>query len=157
MDEIINQKKRYRLRNKGKTTLLGRRHDAVLMSQNEGNLQRHSTYLTRQQKMFYFVISAQKTKSLVILQELIRSKLGAEDRKIMDLIRDENHRVQINKYGKRSRKYMKSREANKTSACLKNTVGGGGINTQKIGVKRRINKSVIRPLMTYTAEHDLSV
>ncbi|XP_055390221.1 uncharacterized protein LOC129619146 [Condylostylus longicornis] len=154
MDQIIAEVKNaghgFRT-NKGEIKILCYADDAVLISENEDELQRllHRFYLSA--KKYNMVISTEKTKSLVVSKDPIRCKLAINDIIIEQVMsfrylgveissnqnREADNRAQVNK-------------AARVSGCLKDIIWKNKYMNPTSKVK--IYKTCVRPIMTYAAE-----
>lgn len=152
MNRIItdtkNASRGFRTHN-GETTILCYADDAVLISENEDELQRllHQFYLTATR--YNMMISMPKTKFLVIAKEPIRCKLAVKDEIIEQVMSFKYLGVEISSSQDRKKEVQDQiNKAARISGCLKEIIWRNKYREAKI----RICKTYVRPIMTYAAE-----
>lgn len=153
MDEIIKQVrhlKGYKMGNRN-ITILCYADDAVLVAENEDDLQRLLYRFNCVAKSLNMVISASKTKSLTTSKIPIRCKLVVDDKIIQQEMKFKYLGIELSGYGDIELEVrQQTNKALKVAGCLNDTIWKNKyLHTE---TKARIYKSVIRPIMTYTAE-----
>lgn len=153
LDEIIKQvktKRGYRMGNR-EIQILCYADDTVLIAEDEDDLQRLLHQFNITAKKFNMKISAEKTKSVVISKEPIRCKLEIDGQMIEQVMSVKYLGIKLT-YNNDIEEEVREQtmKANRIAGCLNDTIWRNKhIRTE---TKSRIYKSVVRPVMTYTAE-----
>lgn len=154
MDRIIEEAKGaghgYRT-DKGAISIVCYADDALLISENEDDLQRltHQFYLTSSR--YNMEISIQKTKSLVVAKNPVRCKLIVNDQAIEQVMTFTYLGVEISSSQDRKTEVLQqSKKAARMAGCLRDLVWNN--KYMKREGKVRIYKTCIRPILTYAAE-----
>jgi len=125
--------------------------DAVLISDNEDDLQRQLFNLINTADKYNMVISAEKTKCLTISREPVRCKLIAYNKPIEQVSTFKYLGVTINSYPDlRHEVQDQVHKASVISGCLRSSIWKN--KYMNIESKTRIYKTCIRPILTYAAE-----
>lgn len=153
MDEIIKQVRRlrgYRMGNRN-ITILCYADDAVLVAENEDDLQRLLYCFNRVAKTLNMVISTSKTKSLTTSKIPVRCKLVVDDQIIQQEMKFKYLGIELSGFGDvESEVRQQTNKALRVAGCLNDTIWKNKyLQTE---TKSRIYKATIRPIMTYTAE-----
>lgn len=136
-------------------TILCYADDAVLIADTEDNLQRLLYQFTKTAERYNMRIATEKTKSIVISKEPIRCKLETCGKIIEQVMRFVYLGAEIsserNTYGEATQRTMK---AARVSGFLRDVTWKNKYLTTES--KSRIYKTMVRPIMTYTAETHVS-
>lgn len=125
--------------------------DAVLVAENEDDLQRLLYRFNCVAKSFNMVISASKTKSMTTSKIPTRCKLVVDDKIIQQVMKFNYLGIELSGYGDIELEVrQQTNKALRVAGCLNDTIWKNKYLNS--GTKARIYKSVIRPIMTYTAE-----
>ncbi|KAK9887098.1 hypothetical protein WA026_020042 [Henosepilachna vigintioctopunctata] len=153
MDEIIKKvrgMRGYKMGDK-EISILCYADDAVLIAENEDDLQRllHQFNLTA--KSFNMIISASKTKCMTTSKTPLRCKLEVDGKSIQQEMKFKYLGIEISSYGDVEAEVREqATKAARIAGCLNDTIW----RNKHIGIeaKARIYKATVRPIMTYTAE-----
>ncbi|XP_015181515.1 PREDICTED: uncharacterized protein LOC107069067 [Polistes dominula] len=153
MDKIIGKVRElrgYKMGNK-EVTILCYADDAVLIAENEDDLQRLLHQFTRTANTVNMKISAEKTKCMTTVKIPIRCKLEIEGKVIQQVMRFRYLGIEISGYGDIEEEVREqTTKAARVAGCLSDTIWRN--KNIKIETKARIYKITIRPIMTYCAE-----
>ena len=125
--------------------------DAVLVAEDEDDLQRllHRFNLTAQK--FNMKISAEKTKSLTISKAPLRCKLALENKVIEQVVTFRYLGVEITSHSNLYNEVLnQTTKAAAVSGCLKDVIWKN--KHMSVDCKVRIYKACVRPIMTYAVE-----
>ena len=153
MDEIIKKVSKLRGYKMGekKINILCYADDAVLVAENEDDLQRLLHQFNLVAKSFNMVISASKSKCMTTSKTPLRCKLEVNGSIIQQEMRFKYLGIELSGYGDVEAEVREqTTRATKIAGCLNATIW----RNKNIGIeaKSRIYKTAIRPIMTYTAE-----
>lgn len=153
MDEIIHEVKKqegYRM-GAHKITIICYADDAILIADNEDDLQRQLQAFNIAAKKYNMKISAEKTKCMVASREPRRCKLEMEGKIIEQVMAFNYLGVEIT--SNRNLKEEVTRQANKAirvSGCLREVIWRNKFMTTES--KMRVYKTAVRPILTYAVE-----
>ncbi|XP_055389323.1 uncharacterized protein LOC129618543 [Condylostylus longicornis] len=150
ISEVKNAGRGYRT-SKGEIKIICYADDAVLISENEDELQKllHQFYITSSK--LNMEISVAKTKSLVIAKEPLRCKLAVNDKIIEQVMSFKYLGVEVSACQNRNKENMQQlNKAARVSGCLSDIIWKNKHMGQVAKIK--IYKSCVRPIMTYAAE-----
>lgn len=125
--------------------------DAVLLANNEDDLQRLLHLFNVTAKKYNMTISTEKTKCLVTSKNPVRCKLEVDGNIIEQVMTFRYLGVNVSGYGDIENEVRQQvNKANRVAGCLNDTIW----RNKHIGVetKTRIYKATIRPIMTYAGE-----
>lgn len=153
MDEIIGGVRNlngYKMGNHN-ITILCYADDAVLIAENEDDLQRLLHKFNSIAKTFNMAISVPKTKCMTTAKTPLRCKLAVDKEILQQEMKFKYLGIEVSGFDDVEAEVREqTMKAARMAECLNDTIWKNKyIGTE---VKSRIYKSVIRPLMTYTAE-----
>lgn len=153
MDEIIKKVRRlkgYKMGNEN-ISILCYADDAVLIAENEDDLQRLLYLFNSIAKSLNMVISVTKTKCLTTSKYPLRCKLVVDDQIIQQEMTFKYLGIELCGFGDvESEVRQQVNKALRTAGCLNDTIWNN--KHLRTETKARIYKAAIRPIMTYTAE-----
>jgi len=154
MDRIIKEVKatgKGFTTDKGEIKIICYADDAVLISENEDELQRMLYRLHLMAKRFNMRISIAKTKSLVVAKEPIRCKLAIDNEIVEQVMSFRYLGAEITADQNRIHEVKEQvNKASRIAGYLRNFVWKNNYMNRE--TKIRIYKTCIRPIMTYAAE-----
>lgn len=153
MDEIIRNVRLLKGYSMGdqEITILCYADDAVLVAENEDDLQRLLHRFNCTAKSLNMTISTQKTKCMTTSKVPLRCKLEVEGRVIQQEMKFRYLGIEISGYGDVEAEVRElTTKATRIAGCLNDTIWRN--KNIKVETKSRIYKAMVRPTMTYTAE-----
>lgn len=154
MDEIVNEVKQagrgYRMGDRG-VKIICYADDAVIVSEDEDDLQRLLYKFQQTAQLFNMQISVEKTKSLAISKEPKRCKLAIYDRSVEQVMSFKYLGASITS-ARNLKEEVKAQttKASVISGCLRDIIWRNKYMSNKSKV--RIYKTCVRPIMTYAIE-----
>lgn len=153
MDEIIGSlenQRGYRMGDR-QLKIICYADDAVLVAETENDLQRLLVEFNRSCEKYNMAISKDKTKTMVVAKDPIRCKPVLNNYIIEQVMRIKYLGAEITSQGNTLNEVQEQiTKANRISGCLNGTIWYNQFLQKE--TKVRIYKSVVRPIMTYTAE-----
>ncbi|XP_045461986.1 uncharacterized protein LOC123672057 [Harmonia axyridis] len=150
IEDLKNTARGYKLTT-GEIKIICYADDAVIVAESEDDLQRLLFKFYTKAKKLNMEISTTKTKSLVVSKEPIRCKLVVEDRPVEQVMRVAYLGVQISSNQDRTGEIKdQANKAARISGALRDLVWNN--KHMRNQTKVRINKTIVRPIMTYGIE-----
>ena len=153
MDEIIGNVRLLKGYSMGdqEITILCYADDAVLVAENENDLQRLLHRFNCTAKSLNMIISTQKTKCMTTSKVPLRCKLEVEGNVIQQEMKFKYLGIEISGYGDVEAEVReRTTKATRIAGCLNDTIWRN--KNIEVETKARIYKATVRPIMTYTAE-----